>query len=113
MTTTDPRYAHLTDPRERQWLTEVEPKEVLANAHRFYEWSAEQPLLVEAGLAFDSYTREQAFAKASEELGIHYDVLYDAWLNEVPVKVCHCGKPARTDNDTGVCDQWPLCEEKT
>lgn len=26
-----------------------------------------------------------------------------------PAKTCQCGHPARTDTDTGVCHQWPLC----
>lgn len=24
---------------------------------------------------------------------------------------CHCGTAARTDNDSGVCDQWPTCQK--
>lgn len=26
---------------------------------------------------------------------------------------CHCGAAARTDNDSGVCDRWPICERKS
>lgn len=29
----------------------------------------------------DSFTRELAFTKAADALGIDYDVLYTAWLN--------------------------------
>ena len=24
-------------------------------------------------------------------------------------RTCSCGRPARTDNDSGVCHQWPIC----
>lgn len=72
MTTTD--FSHLDDPAEREWLTNVPAADVLANAHRIYDF------MHEAGIPADSYTRELAFTKAAAELGIDYDVLYDAWL---------------------------------
>jgi hypothetical protein len=31
----------------------------------------------------------------------------------VAKSTCHCGQPARTDSDSGVCDQWPTCEAET
>ncbi len=79
MQTTDPRYEHLSDPDERAWLTNVTPADVVSNAHRFYDFMREN------GIPADSYTREMAFAKAAEALGISYDVLYQAWLDERPV----------------------------
>jgi len=72
-------YAHLDDPAERDWLTNVTPEDVLGNAHRIYDF------MRESGVPVDSYTRELAFEKAADALGIDYDVLYDAWLNETPV----------------------------
>lgn len=72
-------YDWLDDPAERAFLTEVEPAEVLANAHRAYDW------LTERGIAADSVIREAAFAKAAFALGIDYDDLYDAWLDRVPI----------------------------
>jgi hypothetical protein len=76
MTTTEAaaNYSFLTDPAEIEWLTNVDPTAVLANAHRIYDFMAE------GGISADSFTRELAFTKASEALGIDYDVLYDAWL---------------------------------
>lgn len=74
----DPRFAHLSDPAERRWLTEVAPADVLRNAHRIYDFMAE------CGIATDSVPRELAFEKAAEDLGIDYNVLYDAWLSETP-----------------------------
>lgn len=72
-------YAFLDDAAERAFLTEVAPAEVLANAHRAYDW------LLDNGLDQDSFLRELAFTKAADALGIDYDVLYDAWLNQTPV----------------------------
>lgn len=76
---TDRRFAHLSDPAEREWLSGVSPAVVRDNAHRIYEF------MRDAGIPADSYTRELAFGKAAEDLGIDYDVLYDAWLHERPV----------------------------
>lgn len=67
-------YSFLTDPAEIEWLTNVDSAAVLANAHRMYDFMAE------GGMAPDSFTRELAFTKASDALGIDYDVLYAAWL---------------------------------
>jgi hypothetical protein len=75
----DPRFAHLDDPAERAWLTHVPAADVLRNAHRIYEF------MKEAGIPADSYTRELAFGKAAADLGVDYDVLHDAWLNDRPV----------------------------
>lgn len=72
-------YDWLDDPAERAWLTDVEPRQVLANAHRAYDW------LRECGMAPDSVLREAAFSKAADALKIDYDVLYDAWLDKRPV----------------------------
>lgn len=72
-------YTHLDDPAEREWLTNVSPSDILRNAHRIYDF------MREGGMPADSYTRELAFEKAGEVLGIDYDVLYDAWLNQRPV----------------------------
>jgi hypothetical protein len=33
----------------------------------------------------DSFTRELAFQKAAAALNLDYDVLYNAWLHEMPV----------------------------
>ena len=79
-----PRADFLDDPAERAWLVALKPEDVLANAHRWYGWVAETT--TEPGLG-DSLIRELAFEKASQALGIDYDVLYDAWLNETPAKV--------------------------
>lgn len=79
MTATDPRYAHLTDPAERQWLTNLDPQDVLANAHRIYDFMTEQ------GIPQDSYTREMAFEKAAEATGIDYNTIYDAWMFATPL----------------------------
>ena len=72
-------YAWLEDSAERTFLETVEPAEVLANAHRAYAW------LEEREIAPDSVIREACFTKASDALGIDYDVLYNAWLDERPV----------------------------
>lgn len=73
-------YQFLNNPTEIKWLTEVEPADVKANAHRIYEYMAE------SGLPADSFTRELAFEKAAEALGIDYEVLYLAWINKIPVQ---------------------------
>lgn len=78
MTTPTP-YDFLDDPREREWLTALEPQTVLVNAHRFYDFMAEQ------GFPAESFLRELAFTKASEALGLDYDVLYQSWLDETPI----------------------------
>jgi hypothetical protein len=75
----DPRYAHLDDPAEREWLTNVSPSDIARNAHRLYDFIRED------GIPADSYTREMAFAKAADALRVPYNVLYDAWLNETPL----------------------------
>lgn len=69
-----PDYSFLDDPAEIMWLTNVDPSEVLTNAHRMYDFMAD------GGMSPDSFTRELAFTKASEALGIDYDVIYTAWL---------------------------------
>lgn len=70
----------LTDETERDWLIGLRPEDVLRNAHRFYSFMSDQ------GIPSDSFTRELAFCKASQALGVDYDVLYDAWLNGRPVE---------------------------
>lgn len=75
----DARFAHLDDPAERAWLTAVAPADVLANAHRFYDF------MEDADIPADSYIRELAFCKVAQDLGVDYEVLYQAWLNEQPV----------------------------
>lgn len=103
-------FSHLSDPGEREWLTNVEPLEVVRNAHRFYDF------LRENGLHADSYTRELAFTKAADALGIDYDVLYDAWLDEEPAteaRTCRCeaergsegGHYADCSRNTGDADE--------
>ncbi len=79
MQTIDPRYEHLDDPAEREWLTDVSPSDVVSNAHRIYDF------MRESGIPADSHTRELAFQKAADALGITYDTLYDAWLAGRPV----------------------------
>jgi hypothetical protein len=64
---------------EREWLMNVSPTDIRDNAHRFYGFMAE------TGHPADSFTRELAFTKATEALGIDYDVLYDAWLDQKPI----------------------------
>jgi hypothetical protein len=71
----------LDDPAEREWLTNVSPSDVVANAHRFYDFMRDE------GVPADSYTRELAFEKTSDLLGISYDVLYDAWVDEQPPSI--------------------------
>jgi hypothetical protein len=73
-------YSFLDDPAEREWLINLDPKDVVAHAHRIYEF------MREAGLPAESFIRELAFTKASDALGIDYDVLYTAWLDQVPVE---------------------------
>ena len=72
-------YSFLDNPAERDWLTTLEPLDVLKNAHRFYAF------MDEAGVSADSMLRELAFAKASESLGVDYEIPYQAWLHEMPV----------------------------
>lgn len=79
MTKIDEAIASLSDPTEKAWLTGLEAEAVVRNAHRFYDFMDEQ------GQPSDSYTRELAFAKAAEHLGIAYDVLYNAWLGQKPL----------------------------
>lgn len=74
-------WSSLDDPAEREWLAKVPPSDVARNAHRFYDF------MREGGMPADSYTRELAFQKAAEALGVSYDVLYDAWLDERPVEI--------------------------
>ena len=70
-----PDYSYLSDPAEREWLTNVVPADVLFNAHRIYDFMAE------AGLPAESVVRELAFTKASDALGLSYEVFYQAWLS--------------------------------
>ena len=63
---------------EWEWLDKVSPADVHANAHRMYDF------MHETGQPAESVVREAAFAKAAEALGIDYDVLYLAWVNEKP-----------------------------
>ena len=72
-------YDFLDSASEREWLIALEPKTVVANAHRFYDFMSEQ------GVDADSFLRELAFAKAADALAIDYDVLYDSWLAETPI----------------------------
>lgn len=72
-------YWFLDDPAERAWLVDLSSAAVLANAHRMYDW------MVEQSVDPDSFLRELAFQKAASEMGLDYDVLYDAWLAERPV----------------------------
>lgn len=72
-------YSFLEDVTEREWLTNVEPLDILKNAHRIYDFMAE------AGLPPESFIRELAFTKGSDTFGIDYEVLYQAWINEMPV----------------------------
>lgn len=77
MTTAD--YSFLDDPAERDWLTKLDPADIVSNAHRFYDFMHDQ------GLPAESFLRELAFTKAAEALGLDYEVLYQAWLNETAV----------------------------
>lgn len=79
VSTTQQAYAFLDSKQERDWLIALDPQDVHANAHRMYEWMAEQ------GIDRDSFLRELAFTKAAEALGIDYDVLYQSWMNETPL----------------------------
>jgi hypothetical protein len=72
-------YSFLTDPAEIEWLSNVSPTDVRDNAHRIYEF------MREAGLTAESMIRELAFEKASKALGIDYETLYGAWLDETPI----------------------------
>lgn len=78
-TSADTQYAQLDDPGERAWLIALEPKDVVTNAHRMYDWMREQ------GVDVDSYLRELAFTKAADALGLDYETLYNAWLDERPL----------------------------
>ncbi len=71
-------YDYLDDPTEREWLINVAPRDVLANAHRMYDFMAE------TGMAAESMIRELAFRKAAAVLDLDYDVLYTAWVDQVP-----------------------------
>jgi hypothetical protein len=71
-------YAHLPIA-EREWLMNVSPTDVRDNAHRFYSF------MTETSQPADSFTRELAFTKTAEALGIDYDILYDAWLDQEPI----------------------------
>lgn len=75
-------YDFLDDQTERDWLIALDPQVVLANAHHWYDWVAQF-----GGDLGDSLIRELAFQKASDVLGIDYDVLYKSWLNEVPAVI--------------------------
>lgn len=79
MTENDTTIAGLDDPAEREWLTNVEPEAVRDNAHRIYDFMTEQ------GIPEDSWTRELAFTKASERLGLDYNAIYDAWMHQRPL----------------------------
>lgn len=87
-------YDHLDNPQEREWLTGLDPQAVLVNAHRMYDWMREQ------GVGADSYLRELAFTKAANTLGLDYEVLYNAWLNDTPLGVQSEGCPTCGSNDT-------------
>ena len=78
--TSQESYPFLSDPDERQWLIEVSPEAVRDNAHRMYEFMAE------TGMSAESFIRELAFEKTSEALSIDYDILYNAWLHQRPVR---------------------------
>lgn len=72
-------YAFLDDPAEREWLISLDVAAIRDNAHRFYDFMHDE------GLPADSFLRELAFTKASDALGIEYDVLYEAWLNQTAI----------------------------
>lgn len=91
-------YPFLDDPAERAWLTEVSPTDVRDNAHRMYEF------MRETGQGAESFIRELAFQKAATALGISYETLYDAWLEERPVM--HGPVPATWFG----CGVWPTCK---
>lgn len=78
-TDNDRTIAGLDDPAEREWLTNVKPEDVRDNAHRIYDFMTEQ------GIPEDSWTRELAFTKASERLGLDYNAIYDAWMHQRPL----------------------------
>lgn len=80
MTENDTNIATLDDPVEREWLTNVDPVAVRDNAHRIYDFMEAE------GIPADSYTRELAFAKASERLGLDYNTIYDAWIDQAPIE---------------------------
>lgn len=57
-------------------LKDATAMDIVKNAHKFYN-----------AYPVDSADREKAFIFASKELGIKYDDLYDAWLNDQPIKL--------------------------
>jgi hypothetical protein len=74
-------YEFLDSVEEREFLIALDPKDVVANAHRWYEWVAQF-----GGYLGDSFIRELAFQKAADALGLDYEVLYTAWLDLTPIK---------------------------
>lgn len=56
-------------------LKDATAMDIVKNAHKFYDV-----------YPVDSSDREKAFLFACDELGIKYDDLYDAWLNDQPIK---------------------------
>lgn len=56
-------------------LKDATAMDIVKNAHKFYDV-----------YPVDSSDREKAFLFARDELGIKYDDLYDAWLNDQPIK---------------------------
>lgn len=89
-------YAWLDDRTERDWLMIVKPSRVLANAHRMYDF------MRETGTPADSYTRELAFEKTAQALGIDGDVLYDAWVDGKPAPINFWGT-IKADVGEGFC----------
>lgn len=79
LTNAEPDYSFLDDPAERAWLIALSPTDVRDNAHRIYDF------MNETGMPADSFTRELSFEKAAKALGIAYEVLYDAWMEERPL----------------------------
>lgn len=74
-------YDFLDDVQEREWLIALDPQDVVANAHRWYEWAGQF-----GGGLCDSFIRELAFQKAADALGIDYGDLYNSWLDRIPMK---------------------------
>lgn len=63
------------------------PSAIVGQAHRFYDYMEQH------NVGADSATREAAFAYAAADTGFSVDAIYDAWLEERPMraKCSECG----------------------
>lgn len=61
----------------------------IKHAHEWYDASEVFTITEDSGEIFngglESIHREEAFKTAADYFGINYDIIYNAWLDEIPI----------------------------